>query len=464
MATLFSPHAEAIEFPKRGFSRSEAVVYLLNRAAYGPRPGEVEKLTPPGALEKWLDAQMNPGTIDDAEVLHKLKALKSVNESPDELLSDFPVDGRRLDLIHIFTIIQELVFQKYLLAAESKKELEQVLVDFWFNHFSVNGVYPQYLGAYERETIRNHVFGRFEDLLMASAADPQMLYFLDNWESRYQGINENYARELLELHTIGVDGGYTQQDVENTAQIFTGWTIVDNQTKPRFKFEQTWHNPFDVIVLGHRYSGKQGVKQGQALLQFLAAQPQTARFLAQKLCRHFVSDPASKACVDRVSRRYLETSGDLKKVYLTLFTSPEFWQRSNVGQRMKKPFEYDVSALRMLGSNISPDSISVQAFTELSRASGEALYGNSSPSGYSDQNESWTATDTLLAHLQTAPSLIDIAHGTWKPSPATLHSDLEQFLSKTASAKTYSSVLQALGNNTNLAFSRLLCSSEFQWR
>jgi uncharacterized protein (DUF1800 family) len=336
---------------------------------------------------------------------------------------------------------------KVLRAVLSEKQLEEVLVDFWFNHFNVfvgKGQVRQYLTEYERDVIRPHVLGNFRTLLGATAHSPAMLFYLDNFQSRTAnpqvqvnpdiqrrlgdpritpqqrqqlqqrlaqmqnqqrrpqgGLNENYARELMELHTLGVDGGYTQQDVIEVAKVFTGWTIDRPQQGGSFVFRPQMHERGSKTVLGKKI-GEDGEREGEQVLDLLAAHPATARHIAFKLAQRFVADEPPAALVARAARKFSDTKGDLREVTRAIITSPEFFDRKYVGAKVKTPFEFVVSAARATNANIVNAQPMVQALREL----GMPLYGAQPPTGYSMTADAWVNTGALLNRMNFAVQLV----------------------------------------------------------
>ena len=347
-------------------SPAERAAHLLNRLAFGPRPGQVEQLARGGdaALWGWIVAQLDPGGLDDSAVEDVLSPLPTRGLSNAELLHEFPSLGevakaRGVDLGNeeakrelqndvdsdqlARRIDEDLETQKLVRAVESRRQLQEVLADFWFNHFNVDidkGDVRWLLTSYERDALRPHLFGHFRDLLGAVAHDPAMLFYLDNFQSvreqapnpkrpnaPVRGLNENYARELMELHTLGVTGGYTQADVREAARCLTGWSIERPRQSATFSFRAKDHDEGEKVVLGVKFPANQGQADGERLLDLLASRPATAHFVARKLARHFVADDPTAALVERLAARYLTTQGDLREVYLALFASPEFWSR-----------------------------------------------------------------------------------------------------------------------------------------
>jgi uncharacterized protein (DUF1800 family) len=350
-------------------------------------------------------------------------------------------------------VLVELSDQKILRAAYSERKLEEVMTDFWFNHFNVfagKGATQEYLTEYERDTIRPRVFGKFGDLLEATAKSPAMLFYLDNWQSadpdaqnaraqarpgagmfgrpgrnarigarfpipmpegaaqnpnpqrQKRGLNENYGRELMELHTLGVDGGYTQQDVVNVARAFTGWTIDQPRQGGSFRFEERLHDSREKIVLGHKIKAGGGQSDGEQVLDILAKHPSTARFIATKLVRRFVSDTPPPALVDRAAARFRDTDGNIRDVLHTILTSPEFFAADAYRAKVKTPFEFVVSAVRATGTEVYDATPLTQAVRQL----GMPLYMCQPPTGYADRAEAWVNTGALLNRMNFALQLV----------------------------------------------------------
>jgi uncharacterized protein (DUF1800 family) len=329
------------------------------------------------------------------------------------------------------SVLAELAEQKVLRAVYSERQLQEVLTDFWFNHFNVDARKNRtrfLLTTYERDTIRPRVLGTFRDLLEATARDPAMLVYLDNWMSasatdagmpdnaigrrrqparrrglagepasvapkRPRGLNENYARELMELHTLGVDGGYTQKDVTEVARAFTGWTIENARRGSGFRFEPRMHDPGAKVVLGHT------IKAGGG--EILAAHPSTARFIATKLARRFVSDVPPPALVDRAAARFRETRGDLREVTRAILTSPEFLSPDAYYAKVKTPFEFVVSSLRATATDVQDARPIVRELQQL----GMPLYMCQPPTGYKDTADAWVNTGALVSRMNYALKL-----------------------------------------------------------
>ncbi len=392
---------EQLYFPYReaGLSREEAAAHLLSRFSFGPRPGEVEAVARRGP-EQWFAEQLE-GELSSPSLAGGLVA---VPEQSNE-----------------WTLRQ----RKLLRAVYDENQLHEVLVDFWFNHFNVSLTDDDcrpYVAAYEREAIRPYVLGSFREMLGATAHHPCMLYYLDNAYSQAsggsdevvsnmdplgysarrgqlrptvkpqakKGLNENYARELMELHTLGVDGGYRQRDVTEVARVFTGWSVE----KKAFAFKPEMHDTGSKKVMGSSVRGA-GVDEGEKLLDLLALHPSTARFLCRKLCVRFVSDNPPRALVTRLERVYLGSNGDLRKTLIALVSSPEFWDRSVVKAKVKTPFELAASALRILDASVEPRS-GVLGYLE---PMGQDLYACRPPTGFPDRADYWINTGNLLNRM-----------------------------------------------------------------
>lgn len=338
-------------------------------------------------------------------------------------------------------VVDELMQAKLLRAAYSDRQLEEVMADFWFNHFNVfinKGADRFLLTSYERDTIRPHVMGKFEDLLVATAKSPAMLFYLDNWLSigphseaaigppppdrdrprrgraiprhppqarrpkpgRASGLNENYGRELMELHTLSVNGGYSQQDVTEVAKVFTGWTIDQPNKGGGFKFDAKMHEPGEKMVLGHRIKPN-GEKEGLQVLHLLARSPQTAHFISLKLATRFVADDPPPALVDRMTKTFLKKNGDIREVLKTMFASPEFWAPEAYRAKVKTPFEFVVSAVRASGAQVDDARQLVGTLNNM----GMPLYAMMPPTGYSMRAETWVNSSALLARMNFSLAL-----------------------------------------------------------
>jgi len=434
------------------------ITHVLSRMAFGPRAGDVDRVKGIG-LERYIDQQLHPERIQDTAVADRLAGLSTISMSRRELSEKFEqplMDARREQKQQADgeapkvpapvqqranSVVVELGEQKILRAVYSERQLQEVLTDVWFNHFNVDarkGRDRFLLTDYERDVIRPHVLGSFRDLLGATAKSPAMLFYLDNWMSvdpngphpmvtpphlargpfggayvvpgsirqpprgkNAKGLNENYGRELLELHTLGVDGGYTQRDVTEVARAFTGWTIENPKQGSGFVFRPQLHDMGQKVVLGHVIKAGGGESDGEKVLDILAKHPSTARFIATKLARRFVSDTPPKALVDRAAVRFRETNGDLREVTRTILLSPEFLSADAFNAKAKTPFEFLVSALRATDSDVQDAKPFVQTLQQL----GMPLYQCQPPTGYKDTADTWINTGALVARMNVAVRL-----------------------------------------------------------
>jgi len=486
------------KLPITDLTEDEAILHAMNRLAYGPRPGDVEQIRQTG-LGKWIEQQLHPETINDADLNLRLERYPTLAMSSKRLLEEFPrpdqnakqqgltkeqakqqyedqlkakqqtaesqiivtgndnLDKAQQQLAKLQgpnRIIAELSMAKVDRAVYSNRQLQAVMEDFWFNHFNVfanKGDDKWFLTAYERDTIRPHAMGKFSDLLFATAKSPAMLFFLDNHLSadpaavarmeaeknfrraRYQGafaggsmptpgtfpgpatsgpppannaaaakksdrgLNENYGREVMELHTVGVDAGYTQQDVIQMAECLTGWTIHEPRKDPQFFFDEKIHAQGKKVVMGRTFNYG-GEKDGEEALKMLASQPATARFISTELARHFVSDNLPSSLIDRMAKSFTSSSGDIRVVLKTMIYSPEFWSREAYRSKVKTPFELVASTSRALNAE---STISLPLSQWVGRM-GEQLYLCQPPTGYSDKAETWVNTGALLNRLNFA--------------------------------------------------------------
>jgi uncharacterized protein (DUF1800 family) len=436
-------------FAVPGAPDAVTIVHVLNRLGFGATAGDIAAVRRVG-LAAYIEGQLHPERVADERMEARLSGFETLTRSTPELAreyflpalalrrqrqgrpaqapgSDAPDAVRMTDMrtpaaLETMraerSVLAELSQQKVLRAAYSERQLQEVLVDFWFNHFNVfagKGPTRIYLTEYERDAIRPHVLGRFRDLLGATAHSPAMLFYLDNWQSAApprepgknaqqnrppRGLNENYARELMELHTLGVEGGYTQDDVRQVARAFTGWTIDAPRRGGAFRFDPRMHDNGEKLVLGRRIVGG-GKKDGEQVLDILSEHPSTARFIATKLARRFVADVPPAPLVDRAAARFRDTRGDIREVVRTLITSPEFFASTAYRAKVKTPFEFVVSAVRATDVEMSGALPLVQALRDL----GMPLYGCQPPTGYADRADAWVNTGALLGRMNFAVAL-----------------------------------------------------------
>jgi len=479
------------KLPITELTEDEATVHALNRLGYGPRPGDVARVEQMG-LEKWIQQQLDPDSIDDSTLDQRLEKYPTLAMSSQKLLEEFPppnqaakkegetkdeykqaMQDKRRDAMSDVAetgngnvdkgqeqlakiqgpgrIIAELSMAKIDRAVYSNRQLEAVMEDFWFNHFNVfagKGADRWMLTSYVRDTIRPHTMGKFQDLLTATAKSPAMLFFLDNWLSvdpvafkehqqevaarraSYQGVfgggfapfglpqqgggaagaqggqrpkqedrglNENYGREVMELHTVGVDAGYTQQDVIEMAECLTGWTVREPRRDPEFVFKPEFHDEGKKVVMGHTFNDG-GERDGEEALAMLANDPHTAKFISTELARHFVSDTPPAALVARMTKSYESSGGDIRSVLRTMIYSPEFWSKETYRAKVKTPFELVASTARALDADVT---VSLPLAGWVGRM-GEPLFLCQPPTGYSDKASTWVNTGALLNRLNFA--------------------------------------------------------------
>lgn len=394
-------------YREAGLSEREAAAHLLSRFTYGARPGQVDQVVATG-LETWWQQQLKPGVSEPRAALD----------------------------------LRELRHRRLLRAVHSDHQLQEVMTDFWFNHFyvSARGVDVRAaLADYEETAIRPHVLGLFEKLLEASAHHPAMLAYLNNDDSRADpdsdrmtsgrdplnygprdkddrsapttpmnygggldrpepaprpiGINENYARELMELHTLGVDGGYRQEDVVQVARALTGWTVDRSQARWRFRYDDALHDRREKTILKRRFPAGRGQEEGEEVLDLLARHGSTARHVCTKLAVRFVSDAPPQVLVNRLQRRYLGTGGNIALVLDELVRSPEFWAAR--GQKVKTPLELVASAVRALDGRLQQSDWLVASMQEM----GQPLYEYGAPTGFPDRADFWINPGTLTARI-----------------------------------------------------------------
>ncbi len=445
----------------------QTIGHVLNRLGFGARPGDVERVRAMG-VDRYIDEQLHPERIGDPDVERRLAGLATLKMSSRQIAEEFEIpqlqarrtarqaaangdkDGEKREenprpdpemQRRANSPLVELSEQKILRAIYSTHQLQEVLVDFWFNHFNVDarkGADRFMLTEYEREAIRPHVFGKFRDLLEATAKSPAMLFYLDNWMSADpngphverqaprvvrgpfgrpflvepqrmarqnpnapKGLNENYGRELMELHTLGVDGGYTQKDVTEVARAFTGWTIQNPRMGGGYRFEPRLHDTGQKVVLGHVIKAGGDESDGKQVLDILARHPSTARFIATKLVRRFVADTPPPDLVDRVAARFTETNGDLREVTRAILTSPEFVSADAYRAKVKTPFEFIVSAVRGTGAEVED----ARPLVRQAQEQGMPLYQCQPPTGYKDTADAWVNTGALVGRMNFALSL-----------------------------------------------------------
>ncbi|NEP77385.1 MAG: DUF1800 domain-containing protein [Okeania sp. SIO3B3] len=409
------------------------ILHLINRLSFGPTPGQVEQIKNI-SIDVYIQSQLKPNSIPYPKVLtQKLEYLDTLPLTPSEIITelqklqqigkDLKLDQRGLNRIK-GRFEQKIFLQatkgRFLRTLESPRNLEEVMVDFWYNHFNVfgrQGLNRLYFSSYEQQAIRPHVLGKFRDLLGATAHHPAMLIYLDNWRSHRGKINENYARELLELHTLGVDGGYTQDDIIALAKIFTGWGLPPNVKRAEdidgFYFNEKRHEPGDKLFLGQTIK-ENGIAEGEIALDILASHPATAKHISYKLAQTFVLDKPPESLVQNLARVFLESEGDISEVLKTLFNSSEFWQVETHNTKFKNPYNFVASAMRAIGNEVD----NFRPINGILDQLGMPLYGCVTPDGYKNTKEAWLSSDTMIRRSSLAVPLSGGLLGRGKPISA----------------------------------------------
>ncbi len=489
-------HSGKLPWKSASLTERQAAAHLLSRFTFGAKPGDVDKVVAIG-LENWFQTQLNASLPDD-DLNKRLQSYDALNLTNKEVAAQYPRQPQILkmaeeegyiskdtlnkedkeqykDLIKAYMVkkglrpLRELqrqfVNQKILRAAYSNNQLCEVMTDFWFNHFNVSVTKndcAQFIPAYERDIIRPNVFGKFENILVATAKSTAMLFFLDNFSSsgnnsefdnpdrdkfkqkleermmegdtvasnrleklkqrrKGGGLNENYAREVMELHTLGVDGGYSQQDVTNAAKVLTGWTIYpfvdygptrqlrkvierigEDKLKEKgfvhegdFLFAANRHDNSEKIVLGKSFHAQNGYEEGVDLLKMLAHHASTAKFISHKLAVRFVSDNPPQSLIDKMAKTFLDKEGDIKEVLITMVYSPEFWSKDAIRQKTKSPFELALSAVRSLNADLEKPFALYNSISKM----GQKLYAYQAPTGFPDKGQYWINTGALLNRM-----------------------------------------------------------------
>jgi uncharacterized protein (DUF1800 family) len=466
-------------------SQDQRIVHFLNRTSFGPTLGNMQRAARIG-IRAYLDEQLAPEKIPDNPAEERVAGLKTMRFNSRELIELYPppraprqpgdmamqsMEGPRV-------VILELQQGKLLRALYSNRQLYEVMVDFWSNHFNIyaaKGANRWLTTSYDRDTIRPLALGKFKELLLATAQSPAMLFYLDNWMSaspdspgarmggpnnRRRGLNENYARELMELHTLGVDGGYAQQDVQEVARCFTGWTIVQPRGQGVFRFEPRLHDNGEKTVLGERIPRGGGMDDGLRVIDILVKHPSTARFIAAKLARRFVADEAPAAIVSKAAEAFRQSDGDIPTVLRAIVDAPEFFSRDFYQAKIKTPFEFVTSALRVTGSEAQ---VTHQLLRYLGRM-GEPLFLAQAPTGYPDNAASWISADMLLTRMNFVADLLsNRLPGTNVPMETLKNRDslVRRIAPDSLSQATQTVLAEA---EVNQAIALLLAAPEFQRR
>lgn len=461
------PEMTPVSTANREQTADQQVAHVLSRLTFGARQGDAEALHTKG-VDRWIDEQLHPERIDDGALDRFVASnYQTLGLSAAELERKYPPPGMiqnaaaarggmtRADSAKlresgqgIRQITTEVQSARIARALMSQRQLQEVVTDFWLNHFSVydaKGPRERYmLGDYENNTIRPNALGKFRTLLGAVAKSEAMLFYLDNWQSQAdsarprlgvagrggrggrgpiggaiagngrgviapngtpmpqqqlqqarRGLNENYGRELLELHTLGVDGGYTQQDVINAARALTGWTLRGQPQGGGFQFVPQVHDAGEKILLGHKLAAGRGIEDGEAVLDIVARYPATAKYIAFKLARRFVSDTPPPALVARAAETFTRTDGDIRETVRTIITSSEFFARAAYRSKVKSPFEVVASAARVLGAEPDVTPRTAAFVGQL----GQPIYGHQAPNGWPETGDQWMNTGAILNRI-----------------------------------------------------------------
>jgi uncharacterized protein (DUF1800 family) len=476
-----------------------AILHVLNRLAYGPRPGDIEHIMQIG-LERYIDEQLHPDGMAMPDALtQRLAALSQGEMTQADLITTYRrvikaamedgtggAPGGGLAIRNALYRKMAIHFGELRLvrAIESPRQLEEVMDEFWFNHFNVvagKGLDHVLIADYEREAIRPYVLGKFRDLLGATSKHPAMLFYLDNWlsaapsadarpriagtKTEISGLNENYARELMELHTLGADGGYSQEDVTALARMLTGWSFDPRfaGTGSAFRFVPRLHDFGDKVWLGRAVPVK-GQAEGEWALDVLAAHPSTAHHIAFKLAQYFVADDPPAALVDRLTQQFLTTDGDIRAVLSMLFASPEFRDPANYGSKFKTPYRFVVSAVRAAAVDVKNVRPLLATMTRL----GMPLYGCQSPDGYKNTADAWLNPDALAQRISFATALglgriplgklvdDDLANDPYAPAAAAANPSSEGAANGVYPPPDFQALLATLGDQiTDRARSRI---------
>jgi len=463
--------------PSQGFEKSRhktapltgerQVAHVLSRLTFGARPGDLERVKAMG-VKAFIAQQLDPDSLDDTALRAKLGKLPTLamatpaiieQYSPPKVIavpspapspsvsatgtmqkmevsegsqkpapttqnqaasSDKPATPKQTPPAkNPQMVVSELQRAALLRAIYSQRQLYEVMVSFWENHFSIfayKDADRYLLTGFDREAVRPFALGRFRDLLGATAHSSAMLFYLDNWQSSQLrsypagngkpartsgGVNENYARELMELHTLGVNGGYTQKDVQEVARCFTGWTIQKPNEEGLFLFRPGMHDDGEKIVLGHKISAGGGISDAERVLDILASHPATARFIATKLARHFISDDPPALLIDRAADTFLKTDGSIRETLRVIISSPEFFSAAAYRAKVRTPFEFVVAALRALNASSEADPVLLDWLKRM----GQPVFGRLTPDGFPDSADQWLASGSLLERFNFASAL-----------------------------------------------------------
>ncbi len=506
----------------------QQVQQVLNRLGFGPRPGDVAKVRAMG-VDEYIAQQLDPARIDDGATdrilasyemlgkptseivalyeetqvaIRKQQKMAAQDDSSSkrdirqEILRDNP--EMRDKLRQNQRVVGDVVSAKVARAVSSERQLQEVMTDFWENHFTVfagKGITRLFIPEYDRDVIRPNAMGKFRDLLGAVAKSNAMLFYLDQWQSaadsthetlggaqrrqraaaiarraragqltpeqmqrlqqaqgRRRGLNENYARELMELHTLGVDGGYSQKDIIEVARALTGWTM-NPRGEAKFTFQPQIHDADEKVVLGHKLAAGRGIEDGEDVLDIVARHPSTAKFIARKLAIRFVSDEPPQALVDRAAATFTKTDGNIREVVRTIVTSPEFFSRTAYRAKVKSPFELVTSALRAVGAqpDTTPRSAQMVAFL------GAPIFGHQAPNGWPETGDAWMNSGAILNRINFG---LGLAAGRFPGATLNNWPEAEKLKTATREQQADAVVLAFFGGQSSPDTRQILMSGE----
>ncbi len=422
------------------------ITHVLNRLSFGPAPGDRARVEQEG-ISAYISGQLNFDPADElAAIASNIAAFPDLKRSPVDLFQQYAPPKEATDEQRMAAnrrqagVLQEAERARLLLALGSAYQLQEVMTDFWFNHFNVfagKGPLKMWVGAYEHQAIRPFALGKFRDLLGATAKHPAMLFYLDNWRNtdpnsaqakgQFRGLNENYARELMELHTLGANAGYTQADVESLARILTGWSSVNfhqaDRNESGFVFLRGRHDASDKVLLGEAIAGG-GIVEGERALSLLARHPATARHISYQLAQYFVADVPSPNLVTSLADVFSTSDGDIKAVLLALFEHPEFWLAANRKRKFKTPYQYLLSAARAIGLTALPDEFLKRLSGGIIQL-GMPIYRCRTPNGYAQVEDAWLTSDAMIRRVNLAIATVNFQGDNRVPPPALLARTLE---------------------------------------
>jgi uncharacterized protein (DUF1800 family) len=481
---LVSLHSVYASNADPGLSSDQKVAHVLDRLGYGASPEDSRNVSTIG-IQQYISQQLHPESIKDPDWLsERLSRIDAINQNQTTIYKKYSSQAfkeiesdtaaRKTFILDRTNFVNQAREARILRALYSPAQLQEVMVDFWYNHFNIwesktptNGAI---LGAYENNAIRPYALGKFRDLLLANAKEMAMLYYLDNWRNRYtstgtKNINENYAREVMELHTLGV-GGYSQSDIKALARLLSGWTYVSDPNAPNagnFLFDAKSHDPNEKTFLGVSFPAGSGYSEGEQALLNLANSPKTAQHIAHDLVELFVNDTPPQLLVHKVAQRYMESDGDIKELLITIFQSDEFWSPKNHKTKFKTPFYYMISSLRAAGLPPIQDSRLLQTWV---KQSGNGLFAWPAPDGYKNTEGAWLSPDVLINRANFSYKLAAGWMSLWGSDPegGNPHPNDQDMLSTIGSGLSPSTISVIKRAPESVHSALILSSPDFMYR